>query len=70
MCYVCSDSPHYMGCPFYENASLEKCSVCDQGIYKGQRFYDFKSEKIHTGCIEDICISDILDILKITPNTK
>ena len=67
MCYICNATPHQVGCPFYDNASYDKCSVCGNGIYKGQRFFDFKEEKIHSSCIKDLSSTEILDILNIQP---
>lgn len=67
MCYICNDTPHSIGCPFYNDASYDKCSVCGNGIYKGQRFFDFKEEKIHSSCIKDLSSTEILDILNIQP---
>lgn len=67
MCYICNDIPHSVGCPFYENASLDKCSVCGNSIYKEQRFFDFKQERIHYDCIKDLSSLEILDILEIKP---
>lgn len=67
MCYICGSSPHNMGCPFYENASLDKCSVCESSIYKGQSFFELNKELIHYECIKDLSGEDILDILKIKP---
>ena len=67
MCYICNSAPHSVGCPFYSNASLDKCSLCGNSIYKGQGYFDFKTEKIHAECIKDLDAMEILDILEIKP---
>lgn len=67
MCYVCNHSPHISGCPFYENASLDKCSVCERSIYKGQKIFKLKNELIHYDCMRDLTCLDILEILEIKP---
>ncbi len=70
MCYVCKSSPHLQDCPFHKNASLLNCSVCGRSIYKGQKYFDFKSELIHSQCVMDLSSTEILDVLQIEPKTK
>ncbi len=70
MCYICNETPHSVGCPFYENSSFDKCSVCGNGIYEGQKFFDFNEEQIHYDCIKDLSSMEILDILQIEPQVN
>lgn len=70
MCYICGSAPHDVRCPFYSDASLDKCSVCGNGIYKGQKYFDFKNERIHYHCIKDLSSMEILDVLEIQPKTN
>lgn len=65
MCYICRSAPHESWCPFYCDASFDKCSVCGNGIYRGQRFFDLKSERIHQDCIGNLSVFDILDALQV-----
>lgn len=67
MCYICKSSPHLEGCPFGNDASFDKCTVCGGSIYTGQKIYQLGNEQIHYSCIKDLDGSQILEILKITP---
>ncbi|MBQ3588974.1 MAG: hypothetical protein II980_00845 [Clostridia bacterium] len=67
MCYICKQTPCHQACPDFENSSFDICAECGSYICQGQEFYELKGNKYHEECISMLTSTDILDVLKITP---
>lgn len=68
MCDICNSSECLIGCPNRPEAEpVYRCSNCKSGICEDDNYIenDITGEKICMGCIEDMTVYELLEILDI-----
>lgn len=64
MCSVCWQIPCHPRCPNApEPEPVKECSVCGDGIFAGDKFYDGPDGAICESCIEDLSVRDFIELI-------
>lgn len=63
MCSLCLRIPCDRRCPnAIEPKPVMICSVCNEGIFEGNRFYDSNKGPVCEACLEDMTVLEILKL--------
>ncbi len=63
MCMYCRSIPHLQGCPEApEPEPLYVCSICDKGIFEGEKYYDSPNGCVCESCIDSMTASEFMEL--------
>lgn len=65
MCSICLQSPCNFRCPnAAEPKAVYRCSVCGEGIYRWQKYFETVKGYICDECIEDMSATDLMEMME------
>lgn len=65
MCSICLQSPCNLRCPnATEPKAVYRCSVCGEGIYRWQKYFETVKGYICDECIEDMGATDLMEMME------
>lgn len=65
MCSICLQSPCNFRCPnATEPKTVYQCSVCGEGIYRWQKYFETVKGYICDECIEDMSATDLMEMME------
>lgn len=65
MCSICLQSPCNFRCPnATEPKAVYRCSVCGEGIYRWQKYFETVKGYICDECIEDMSATDLMEMME------
>lgn len=63
MCAVCMQTPCHPRCPNSpEPKPMYWCSICGEGIFEGDKFFQFGNTEICEECMDEMSAEKILDL--------
>lgn len=63
MCSYCLSNPCKPGCPNAEDPEpVYECSICGEGIYEGEDFFDGPDGYICKDCLKDMTSFEVIEL--------
>lgn len=69
MCEICLHSPCLRGCPNEEIPVAGTCDHCGDDLAVGDKYVDLYGYHVCENCIDNMTVSDILEILDLSFET-